>query len=43
MYGLGAAFMMDFFTLNNFTNITNISLIKDNPLVIANKFCIHFF
>ena len=43
MYGLSAAFMLDFFTLTNFTNIINVTMVKDSMFVIANKFCFNFF
>ena len=43
MYGLSAAFMMDFFNLTNFFSVLNIDMAKDNLLVIANKFCFIFY
>jgi len=37
MYALSAIFMLDFFTLHNFSNLFNSNLVKQKPWTVLNQ------
>lgn len=43
VYALSAIFLLDFFTLTNFSHSFHFNMKKENPWTLINKFSKHYF